>query len=612
MTRKAALFIVADAVLSALALVAAFLLRFEATIPPEYYDRLLYYGVIFTGLNLVFLRAERLYSFTWSFVSLSELTRLFRALTYTAVIFALLVFIGQGTFYLFSGFPRSIIPLSYILSFILIGGLRISKRVWLQATPQKTAAAGEPILIVGAGKPGEHLIRSLQASTGSTYQIVGLVDNHPKNQRVSIHGAPVLGYIKDIPRIVGDDGVKHIVIALERHESDSIQEAVNIARHAGITNIKIIPEFSELLGQTLSFRNLKEVSIEDLLGREPAKIDTEKISEFIRGKVVLVTGAAGSIGSELSRQILRFAPSKLIILDIDESGLFNLDHELKRLAPKADVKAVIANVTDDTKMNAVIESHRPEIVFHAAAYKHVPLMEAHPEEAIKVNVLGTLRTAEAAARHSVEKFVLVSTDKAVRPISVMGKTKRIAEMIIKSLNEESPTKFVAVRFGNVLGSRGSVIPLFQEQIRRGGPVTITHPDMIRYFMTIPEASLLVMQAGAVGVGGEIFILDMGQPVKIIDLAKELIRISGYEPDIHIPITITGIRPGENLFEDILTEEEKQSGATKWEKIYINKTGHSLNFNNLADRLGELKGKLASASEEELRNFLDELIPKNPV
>ncbi len=606
MKRKVAIFTLADAVLSALALITAFLLRFEATIPSEYYDRLFYYILIFVALNLVFLRAERLYSFAWSFVSLTELTRLFRALTYTTVTFALLIFIGRGTFYLFSGFPRSVVPLSYILSFILIGGLRISKRIWLQITPEKTAAS-EPILIVGAGKPGEHLIRSLQAAASNSYRIVGLVDEHPANQGISIHGLPVLGSIKDIPRIVNDEGIKQIIIALERHEADTIQNAVKVAREANIANIKIVPEFSELLGQTISFRNLKEISIEDLLGREPTNIDTEKINELIRDRVILVTGAAGSIGSELSRQILQFSPSKLIILDIDESGLFNLEHDLRRLAPKANIKAVIASVTDEAKVNTVIEKHKPEIIFHAAAYKHVPLMEDHPEEAIKVNILGTLHTAEAAARHGVKKFVLVSTDKAVRPVSVMGKTKRIAEMIIKGLNKETATSFVAVRFGNVLGSRGSVIPLFQEQIRRGGPVTVTHPDMVRYFMTIPEASLLVMEAGAVGQGGEIFILDMGKPVKIIDLARELIRLSGYTPDVHIPITVTGIRPGENIFEDILTEEEKQSGATKWEKIYVSHTENSILFNELVSHLRDLEKKLFTSPEEKLRGLLDKLI-----
>ena len=608
MNKKIAFFTVADAALSVAAIIAAFLLRFEATIPPEYYDRLIYYIAIFAGLNLVFLRAERLYAFTWSFVSLTELTRLFRALTYTAVAFALLVFIGQGTFYLFSGFPRSVVPLSYILSFILIGGLRISKRIWLQVTPLKTEG-GEPILIVGAGKPAEHLIRSLQAGTNSGYRIVGLVDERQANQGISIHGFPVLGQIKDIPRIVSESGVKQIIIALERHESRSIQDAVNVAREEGVPNIKIIPEFSELLGEALSFRNLKEISIEDLLGREPTNIDTQKINDFIGGKVVLVSGAAGSIGSELARQILQFSPAKLIILDVDESGLFNLEHELRRLNPKTNLKAVVANVTDEAKIANVMKTHRPEVVFHAAAYKHVPLMEAHPEEAIKVNILGTLRTARAAAVSGVKKFVLVSTDKAVRPVSVMGKTKRIAEMIVKALDKETETNFVAVRFGNVLGSRGSVIPLFQEQIRRGGPVTVTHPDMVRYFMTIPEASLLVMQAGAVGAGGEIFILDMGRPVKIIDLARELIRLSGYEPDVHIPIAVVGIRPGENLYEDILTDEEKTQGATKWEKIYVSRTENNLQLEELLGRLSELEGKLLSSPEEELRGFLDKLISR---
>ena len=609
MNRKVAFFTIADALLSAAALLAAFFLRFEATIPPEYFGRLVYYIAIFVGLNLLFLRAERLYSFTWSFVSLTELTRLFRALSYTAVVFALLVFAGQGTFYLFSGFPRSIVPLSYILSFILIGGLRISKRVWLQTVAPEKTGSGEPVLVVGAGSPGEHLIRSLQAAANGAHRVVGIVDDRTHNQGISIHGSPVLGQIRDIPGIVNDADVKQIIVALERHESDTIQKAVNISREAGVTNIKIVPEFSELLGEALSFRNLKEITVEDLLGREPTNIDTQKINELIRGRVVLVSGAAGSIGSELARQILQFSPSKLVILDIDESGLFNLEHELRRLKPKSELTATIASVTDEAKIDAVIGRHKPEIIFHAAAYKHVPLMEAHPEEAIKVNILGTWRIAQAAARHGVQKFVLVSTDKAVRPVSVMGKTKRIAEMIVKSLNSAHPTNFVAVRFGNVLGSRGSVIPLFQEQIRRGGPVTVTHPDMVRYFMTIPEASLLVMEAGAVGVGGEIFILDMGRPVKIIDLARELIRLSGYEPDVHIPIAITGIRPGENLYEDILTDEEKESGATKWEKIYVSRTENSRGSGELVEGLRQLEEKLFTAPQEELRDLLDGLISK---
>ncbi|MBI2506982.1 MAG: polysaccharide biosynthesis protein, partial [Candidatus Colwellbacteria bacterium] len=382
MSRKVAFFTIADAILSAAALIVAFLLRFDASIPAEYYDRLLYYILIFIGLNLVFLRVERLYAFTWSFVSLTELTRLFRALTYTAVTFALLIFITRDTFYLFSGFPRSVVLLSYVLSFVFIGGLRVSKRLWLQLAP-KQFAAGEPILIVGAGKPGEHLIRSLQARANDVYRIVGLIDNHPRNQGISIHGFPVLGHIKDIPRLVNDEGVRHIIIALERHETDAIQEAVGVAREAGITNIKIIPEFSELLGQTLSFRNLKELTIEDLLGRDPTNINTEEIKKFISNKVVLVTGAAGSIGSELCRQILQFRPAKLIALDIDESGLFNLEHELRRLSPKIELQPVVANITDQSKIDNVVSSFRPEIIFHAAAYKHVPLMEEHPDEAIK-------------------------------------------------------------------------------------------------------------------------------------------------------------------------------------------------------------------------------------
>ncbi len=603
---KIIIFTIADAVLSGTALVLAFLLRFEGTIPPEYQARILYFALIFALLNLFFLHRDRLYSFTWSFVSLAELNRLLRALSYASVVFALVIFLDLETFSFFTGFPRSVIVLSYILGLVFIGGLRIAKRIWFETLLGRSHTTGEPTLIVGAGRPGEHLIRNLKRIASGPHQIIGIVDEKLKNQGVSIHSVPVLGYIRDIPRLVEEHHIKHLVIALEREEAKAIQEAVEAARNVGITSIKIVPEFSELLGQALSFRALKEITVEDLLGREPTKIDTEAINDFIRDKTILVSGASGSIGSELCRQILRFSPRKLIALDLDESGLFDLEHELHRLFPKAEVQTMIANVTDREKMNYLVSSLKPDIIFHAAAYKHVHLMEEHPDEAVRTNIFGTLYLAQAAKNHGVHKFVLVSTDKAVMPISVYGKTKRIAEMVVKGLNEDEATKFVAVRFGNVLGSRGSVIPLFQEQIRRGGPVTVTHPDMIRYFMTIPEATLLVMGAGAIGEGGETFILDMGKPIKIIELAKELIRLSGYEPDIHIPIAITGIRPGENLAEEILTEEEKKQGATKWEKIYISKTENNLDFKTIADKLADLEKPFAGPAEG-LRKKLDELL-----
>lgn len=605
--RKAVFFATADAMLSGAAVILAFLLRFDGALPPEYYGRFPHYLLLFAALNLFFLRHERLYSFTWSFVGLKELTRLFRALSYSGMAFALLVLVDRETFNFFSGFPRSTVVLSYLIGILFIGGLRIAKRAWLELTDAAISPSGEPTLIIGAGRQGEHLIRHLQ-NAKSIYRLVGIVDEQPANQGISIHGVPVLGYVRDIPEIARDEEVKHVIIALERDRAKSIRETVKTARTAGVSDIKIVPEYSELLGQKLSFRDLKEISVEDLLGRDPAAIDTEEIKTFIRGKTILVTGAAGSIGSELCRQISQFLPAKLLLLDFNESGLFDLEHELRRSFPNAEIRSLIANVADKKKIEAVIAACRPEVLFHAAAYKHVPLMEEHPEEAAKTNILGTSYVAEAAVQHGVQKFVLISTDKAVKPLSVMGKTKRAAEIITNCLNGKGPTKFVAVRFGNVLASRGSVIPLFQEQIRHGGPVTVTHPDMVRYFMTIPEAALLVMEAGAVGKGGEIFILDMGKPIKIIELAKELIRLSGYTPDVDIPIVITGMRPGEKIFEELLTSEEG-AAATKWEKVFIGKTENSIKRAEVEKRVRALEQAFheKAPSKEETLRLIDDFI-----
>jgi len=602
--RKNILFGIADAVLAAAALVVAFLLRFDGTLPAEYAARLPYYLLLYAGLTLFFLNYERMYSFTWSFVGLKELTRLFRALTYASGIFGLLVLLDTIGF--FAGFPRSVILLSYLVSILLIGLLRIAKRFWLEFA-HGAIPHGEPTLIVGAGRQGEHLIRHLLGTPG-LYRIVGIVDEKSANQGLLIHGVPVLGSVRDLPRLVHDHDVKHVIIAFERDHAKLIRETVQIARDAGVTDVKIVPEYSELLGQKLSFRDLKEVSVEDLLGRDPARIDTEEIKQFLHGRMVLVTGAAGSIGSELCRQISQFLPAKLVMLDFNESGIFDLEHELRRSFPNAEFVSIVASITDQPKMEAIMAAYQPEVVFHAAAYKHVPLMEEYPEEAARANILGTYYVALAAQKANVKKFVFISTDKAVKPLSVMGKTKRAAEIVVKSLNAEGNTRFVAVRFGNVLGSRGSVVPLFEEQIRHGGPVTVTHPDMTRYFMTIPEAALLVMEAGAIGTGGEIFILDMGKPVKILDLAHELIRLSGYKPDEEIPIVITGIRPGEKIFEELLTAEEGSS-ATKWEKIFISKTDNHLNRSVVEERIRALERIFAEQAppREDVVKLIDSFI-----
>ena len=421
-----------------------------------------------------------------------------------------------------------------------------------------------------------------------------------------IHGVKVMGKIDDIPRIIKEQRIESMIVALPSADSFVIRKAVEQARKAGIKNIKIVPTLTEIVDGKVSIADLKELKIEDLLGREPISFDFEAIRKFIQDKKILITGAAGSIGSELCRQIAKFKPGLLIALDQDETGIFNIAQEMKSQFPGLKFETIIGDILDKEKMEYVFEKFRPQIVFHAAAYKHVPLMEAHPDEAVKNNIFGTKTIAELAVKFGTEKFVFISTDKAVNPTSVMGATKRVGEMICQSLNKEGSCRFVAVRFGNVLDSRGSVIPVFKEQIKKGGPVRVTHPEMKRYFMMIQEACLLVMQAAEMGKGGEVFVLDMGKPIKIIDLARELIRLSGLEPDKDIPIVFSGPRPGEKFFEDILTAEEGTE-ATHRDRIFIAKLAE-VDKEKLESQLSRLKEVLHQRNKEAIIKMLEEMVP----
>ncbi|MDP3956704.1 MAG: nucleoside-diphosphate sugar epimerase/dehydratase [bacterium] len=600
-------FAVSDALLTALSIVLAFWLRFDGVIPPEYNGRLWVYITIAMALNLFFIAQGRLYGFTWGFVGLQDLARLVRALTYASAILAVIVLVDNGVTNFFTGFPRSAIFIAYFLGLIFIGSLRISKRLWNEMRHERIPAHEDAnTLVIGAGSEGEKIIRTLRSEPNSHYHVVGILDETASKQNTLLHGVPVLGTLADLERFKNELGVKNVILAFSSKEGEQTKKAIRVAREAGIQNIKIIPPFSDLLEKKIAFEALKDITIEDLLGREPAKIETEAIHAFLKDKTILITGAAGSIGSEIARQVIRFQPQKLVILDFNESGIYDLEKELKMLSPEQPVTAIVGNITDRQKIERIFEDTKPAVVFHAAAYKHVPLMEEFPEEAVHVNVFGTQVLAETAQKYGVKKFVLISTDKAVRPLSVMGKTKRAAEIIVNALDISNfGTRFVAVRFGNVLASRGSVVPLFEEQIKRRAAVTITHPEMTRYFMTIPEAALLVTEAGAIGQGGEIFILDMGQPVKIVDLAHELIRLSGLRPDIDIPIVFTGIRPGEKIYEELLTADEN-SNATKWEKIFISGRTSEKQPEDIRRGLESLKLKLAGEKSELIKS-LDEFI-----
>jgi FlaA1/EpsC-like NDP-sugar epimerase len=433
------------------------------------------------------------------------------------------------------------------------------------------------------------------------------VDDDMSKQGIKIRGVKVLGTREDIPQLIQNNDIEEVLIALPSAHSKEIKEIVELTRNSNsVQSIKILPSIHDLMDGNVTLSDIKEVKLEDLLGRDSVKVDTSAIEKCLKGKCVLVTGAAGSIGSELSRSVLKFSPHSLIVLDIDETEIYLLMNKFK--AYHSNIIPVVGDVRDKKKLDSIIKKYKPQIIFHSAAYKHVPIQEYYPEEAVKTNIMGTKILAELAVQYEVEKFINISTDKAINPTSIMGATKRVGEKLLKAYNTQNITKFMSVRFGNVLGSRGSVIPLFKEQIERGGPVTVTHPEMKRYFMVTSEAVLLVLEASSLGMGGEVFVLDMGDPVKIIDLAKEMIRLSGYETDKDIPIVFTQMRPGEKLFEELLSSEEGVE-KTEYDKIFKAKSKNALDVDKFMDDidqiiyLGNSNGK-----REEIIALLKKIVP----
>ena len=600
-------FVFADAVVVALSLWLAFLVRFDGAIPPRYLIMLQWLIPIVLGIKLPVFFLFRAYQFSWPYVGLEELFHVILSCGVGSLAFATLLFLLHNWPPL-SGFPRSTLAIDFAFTLLGAGAVRLSNRITRYLLNRSGFDGGKrKVLIVGAGAAGEQLVRNLKQDKRASFWPVGFLDDDPRKWGLSIHGVPVLGPRNRLPEVMRTKSVDTVIIAMPSAPSRVIRETVELARKGQAKEIKIVPFLSELYTGEVKISDAREVRPEDVLPREPVPVELGPIEQFLRGKRVLVTGAAGSIGSELCRQILRFTPAQLVALDFDETGLFNLEMELGRLFPQGKVKTVIANVRERQRIAWVFQQERPQVVFHAAAYKHVPLMEVHPGEAVKTNVFGTLIVAEEASRKGAEAFVLISTDKAVNPVSIMGMTKRVAEMITLAIGGTTSTRFMVVRFGNVLGSRGSVIPIFLDQIRRGGPVTVTHPEMERYFMTTSEAVLLVLQAAAMGSGGEVFVLDMGKPVKILDLAKELIRFHGLEPDKDIPIVFTGPRPGEKLREEILTAEEGTE-ATTHKQIFVAKISKKFTLEEL---MGKLE-KLAKVVDEQvdadtIKRMLKEII-----
>jgi len=507
--------------------------------------------------------------------------------------------------------PTTVLVLIWLLSICLIGFSRLMIRIaylvvskWrLTRSPKRWCGEEKKILIYGAGDSGALIAGEIQERDMRTQRIVGFIDDDPDKWGQYLMGIKILGSGRILASTIKELGVDEIIIAMPSVDGVVVRSIVEQCRAIGGCDVKTVPGLYELINGEVSVEQIRNVQVEDLLRREPVKLDQDRISSYLAGKRVLVTGAGGSIGSELCRQIIRMGPSSLTLLGRGENSIYEIDNELKAKSQDVAIDAVIADVRDRYRMEMVFSRVRPQVVFHAAAHKHVPLMERQPVEAVCNNIFGTKNVAEAADRYKTETFVMISTDKAVNPTSVMGASKRVAEMVIQNMNSTSATKFVAVRFGNVLGSRGSVIPLFKKQIAAGGPITVTHPEMVRYFMTIPEAAMLVLQAGSMAQGGEVFVLDMGDPVKIVEMARDLIQLSGLVPDVDIKLEFPGLRPGEKLYEELLTAEEG-TAATKHQKIF------TANLNRVDP--GKLQHGLAlllsEAEPKEIITILTSLVP----
>ncbi|MFZ3171904.1 MAG: nucleoside-diphosphate sugar epimerase/dehydratase [Carboxydocellales bacterium] len=554
-----------DAGLIVIACLSGIILRFEGIPTIKHWAPFTVFTLLLVLFSLAVMYKYRIYHCMWSYASIGELLSIIKSASISsAAVVMVFYFIPWET-----SFLRSVIILTWVLMISFIGGSRFLWRVTRDNYIKSESRIGiKRALIVGAGDAGAVVAREFKRPNGIQVRPIGFIDDDPQKLSLQMLGLSVLGTRQDIPRLVKQYFINEIIIALPSAPRSVIKNIVNICKDTGV-QLKILPGVYELINGRVSVNQIRDVQVEDLLGREPIQVDLEEIASYLKEQVVLVTGAGGSIGSELCRQTCRFNPKKLILLGHGENSIYEIEMELRRKFPGLAIETEIVDIQDRGKIDNIFEKYKPEVVFHAAAHKHVPLMEKNPEEAIKNNILGTRNVAEAADKAHAKVFVMISTDKAVNPTSVMGATKRVAEMIVQSMDKVSKTRFVAVRFGNVLGSRGSVIPLFKKQIGEGGPVTVTHPEMVRYFMTIPEATQLVIQAGAMAKGGETFILDMGEPVKIDDLARDLIRLSGLEPDIDIQVVYTGVRPGEKLYEELLTEEEGTL-KTKHERILVAK------------------------------------------
>ena len=600
---RIALLVLVDIFLVNLAAVLALWVRMDFSITMAisqgYFDSWLLYATCFSCLSVLVFIPLKLYTSLWEFAGAEELLHIIFAGVVISVIQGVLIFLDV------LNLPRSFPLLNGLFLVCMVSMARFSYR-FLRDTHKRNSAHTKQkrTMLIGAGSAGILVLREFQTSENSQNRIVCIVDDDKSKVGRYLKNVKICGTRKDIVHLANTYSVEEIVYAIPAAPIRERKAILKICQQTGCT-LKIMPGVFQLANGEVSIQKIRDVDVLDLLGRDSVKVDNSQLAQLLSGKTVMVTGGGGSIGSELCRQIAGYDPARLLIFDIYENNAYEIQQELRRSFPQLDLVTLIGSVRDTKRVEQVFSEYHPQIVFHAAAHKHVPLMESSPNEAIKNNVFGTYHVAQAADRYGVESFVLISTDKAVNPTNIMGASKRICEMIVQSMAGKSKTKFVAVRFGNVLGSNGSVIPLFKKQIEEGGPVTVTHPDIIRYFMTIPEAVSLVLQAGAFAQRGEIFVLDMGEPVRIDDLARNLIRLSGFEPNVDIEVKYTGLRPGEKLFEEMLMGEE---GLRTTDNAMIH-IGQPLQINEslFADQLRDLE-RACEENSLQIRCIVAEIVP----
>jgi len=593
--------IVSDIILTVLSYWFSYLLRFNFAIPDIYMGHFLKSCPVLVALRVITFHIFGLYKGMWRYASMNDLIRILKAITAGTVVFSAYV----AFYFMALSFPRSVIIIDWFIIITFLGGSRFVYRFFREFKGMSTITNGKKVLIIGASDEGEMLLRELKKNPKMNYKPVGFLDRSTERKGRRIHDVPVLGVIEDLGKIIRKKKVEEVIVADPSINGKAVREIMTVCRDNGV-HCKTVPAIADILRGKISITQIREINIEDLLGREHIELDREKIKAYLSGKRVMVTGAAGSIGSELCRQIMGVEPEKLILYERVENELYNIMMEFSESNHDRTYVAILGDILDAKRLEDVMKTYKPQVIFHTAAYKHVPITEAHPYESVRNNIIGTMNVALCSAQCNVEKFVLISTDKAVEPISIMGATKRVAELICQGLNQIEKTRYVAVRFGNVLNSAGSVIPLFKRQIEKGGPITITHPAMTRYFMSIPEAVQLVMQAGAMGKGGEIFVLEMGEPVKIVDLANDMIKLMGYSPE-DIEIIYTGLRPGERI-EEILIGEDEEVEATSHEKIMLLKTP-LFDWQDMKRRLDEFIANTSNLNEAEIKETLFSIIKR---